>query len=122
MPLEQIFQQIQKNKFWRDREIIGLAVESAVLNLITWLYILMNFLGTKGAAVLHNNVLSGSITGNWQKLLIYPLLGLGVLLINFVLIFRFYLLRRKNLINLLAFGLLFVQIVCFISVLLIINF
>lgn len=122
MPLEQTFQQIQKNKFWKDREIIGLFAESAVLNLLAWIYILMNFLGTRGAAVLYHNILSGSVTGAWQKLLIYPFLGLGILLINFVLIFRFYLLRRRNMINLLAFGLLFVQIVCFLSVLLIINF
>ena len=102
--------------------MLGLAGESLVLNLIIWIYILANFLGAKSDVVLHSNVLAGDIVGSWQKLMIYPLLSLGILLINLVLIFHFYLLRQKRMINLLAFGLLLVQVVCLFSVLLIIHF
>lgn len=122
MTLEQTFQQIQKKKFWRDKEMLILGAESVLLNLIIWVYILANFLGTKKEVVLHNNILIGDVVGPWSKLLIYPLLSLGFLLINLILIFHFYLLRQKKIINLLAFGLLLVQVICLFSVLLIIHF
>ncbi len=122
MTLEQTFQQIQKKKFWRDKEMLILLLEGAFMNLMIWAYILMNFLGTKGEVVLHSNILIGDITGSWPRLLVYPLLSTGILLVNFVLIFHFYLLRQKRIINLLSFGLLLVQIICLFSVLLIIHF
>ncbi|MBL7141898.1 hypothetical protein ISS21_02285 [Patescibacteria group bacterium] len=122
MTLEQTLQQIQKSKFWRDKKILGLIGEAGVLNLLLWLYILFTFWGTIEPIVLHYNILFGiDSVGPWRKLLVLPLLGSGILIVNSVLIFYFYLLRRESLINLLAVGLLVSQIVLLTSVLLIIN-
>ncbi len=122
MTLEQTLQQIQKSKFWRDKKILGLIGEAGVLNLLLWLYILFTFWGTIEPIVLHYNILFGiDSVGPWRKLLVLPLLGSGILIVNSVLIFYFYLLRRESLINLLAVGLLVSQIILLISVLLIIN-
>ncbi|MDD5173023.1 MAG: hypothetical protein PHG59_02670 [Patescibacteria group bacterium] len=128
MSLEQTFQQIQKKKFWQDKEMLFLVGESIFLNLMVWVYILINFLGANKSIILgreiilHRNILIGEIIGFWPKLLIYPLLGLGILLVNLFLIFYFYLRRQKKIVNLLAFGLLLVQVIFLFSVLLVIHF
>ncbi|MDD4996439.1 MAG: hypothetical protein PHW15_03160 [Patescibacteria group bacterium] len=128
MSLEQTFQQIQKKKFWQDKEMLFLVGESIFLNLMVWVYILINFLGANKfiilgrEIILHRNILIGEIIGFWPKLLIYPLLGLGILLVNLFLIFYFYLRRQKKIVNLLAFGLLLVQVIFLFSVLLVIHF
>jgi hypothetical protein len=128
MSLEQTFQQIQNKKFWQDKEMLFLVGESIFLNLMIWVYILINFLGANKSIILgreiilHRNILIGEIIGFWPKLLIYPLLGLGILLVNLFLIFYFYLRRQKKIVNLLAFGLLLVQVIFLFSVLLVIHF
>lgn len=122
MTLEQTLQQIQKNKFWKDKKILGLIIEAGVLNLLVWFYVLFVFWGTAEPVILHYNILFGiDSIGHWSRLLILPLLGLGILFINSILIFHFYLSRQKNLINLLAATILVVQIILLISVLMIVN-
>ena len=122
MTLEQTFQQVQKNKFWRDKKLLSLILQAIVLNLFIWLYILFMFLGRAEPVILHTNILFDiDLIGPWTRLLIYPLLSLGVLLINLILVFHFYLLRQKKIVDLLAAALLLTQIVCLFAILLIVN-
>lgn len=122
MSLEQALRQVQKNKFWRDKKLLSLIFESLLINFFTWLYILINSVSAPDSVTLHQIFLSTSdLTGPWQKMLIYPLLCLGILVINFILIFYFYLLRQKKMVELLMINTLAVQIICFVAVLLITN-
>ena len=122
MTFEQTLQQVQKKKFWRDKKMLSLILIALILNLFTWIYLFFIFWGKTEPVLLHTNILFNTdLIGSWTRLLIYPILSLGILLINLILIFQFYLLRQKKLVSLLASALLFVQILCLFSILLIVN-
>jgi len=119
MTFEQTLQQVQKKKFWRDKKMLSLILIALILNLFTWIYLFFIFWGKTEPVLLHTNILFNTdLIGSWTRLLIYPILSLGILLINLILIFQFYLLRQEKLVNLLASALLFVQIICLFSILL----
>ncbi len=119
MTFEQTLQQVQKKKFWRDKKMLSLILIALILNLFTWIYLFFIFWGKTEPVLLHANILFNTdLIGSWTRLLIYPILSLGILLINLILIFQFYLLRQEKLVNLLASALLFVQIICLFSILL----
>lgn len=122
MILEQTLQQVQKTKFWQDKKILFLTSIGLAVNILTWALIIIIFWGIDRPVALHANILFGiDSIGHWHQLLILPLLGLAILIINFTLAFSFYILRQKYLINLLIRGLVFVQVVLFVSVLIIIS-
>jgi len=122
MTFEQTLQQVQKKKFWRDKKMLSLVLIALILNLFIWIYLFFIFWGKTEPVLLHTNILFNTdLIGSWTRLLIYPILSLGILLINLILIFQFYLLRQKKLVSLLASALLFVQILCLFSILLIVN-
>jgi len=122
MSLEETIQQIRRSKFWRDKKIAGLLYSSVFLNLFGWIYICIKFSRTAEEIPLHYNTLFGvDSVGQWYKLLTIPLIGLGILGINSILAFYFYLRGKTNLTNLLLGVLLAVQIILLISILLISN-
>lgn len=122
MTFEQTLQQVQKKKFWRDKKILSLILLALILNLFVWIYLFLIFWGREEPVLLHTDILFNvNLIGSWVRLLIYPILSLGILLINLILIFYFYLLRQEKIVNLLASALLFVQIICLFSILLIVN-
>lgn len=122
MTLEQTLQQVQKKKFWRDKKMLSLILLALILNLFVWIYLLVIFWGRTEPVLLHTDILfNANLIGSWVRLLVYPILSLGILLINLILLFYFYLLRQEKIVNLLASALLFVQIICLFSVLLIVN-
>lgn len=122
MTFEQTLQQIQKKKFWKNKKMLSLILLALILNLFVWIYLLVIFWGSAESVLLHTDILfNANLIGSWVRLLIYPILSLGILLINLILIFHFYLLRQEKIVNLLASILLFVQIICLYSVLLIVN-
>lgn len=54
-----------------------------VVNLIIWLWLLINFPPTGDTVFLHYNMLFGvDLIGTWWKLLFMPLSGLGIILVN----------------------------------------
>ena len=119
MTFEQTLQQVQKKKFWRDKKMLSLVLIALILNLFIWIYLFFIFWGKTEPVLLHTNILFNTdLIGSWTRLLIYPILSFGILLINLILIFQFYLLRQEKLVNLLASALLFVQIICLFSILL----
>ncbi len=123
MTLEQTLQQVQKKKFWGDKKILSLILLALILNLFVWVYLFLIFWGRAEPVLLHTDILfNANLIGSWMRLLIYPILSLGILLINSIFIFHFYLLRQEKIVNLLASALLFVQIICLFSILLIVNF
>ncbi len=122
MTFEQTLQQVQKKKFWRDRKMLSLILLALILNLFVWAYLFFIFWGRAEPVLLHTDILfNANLIGSWVRLLIYPILSLGILLINLILIFHFYLLRQEKIVNLLASALLLVQVICLFSVLLIVN-
>jgi len=122
MTLEKTLQQVQKNRFWKEKKIISLIVLSFILNLFIWLYLIFTFKGSEGLMILHFNLSSGAdLIGYWTRFLVFPVLALGCLLINAILIFHYYVLRKQKIIDLLCLLLLFSQIICLAAVLLIIN-
>lgn len=122
MTFEQTLQQVQKKKFWRDKKILSLILLALILNLFVWIYLFLIFWGREEPVLLHTDILFNvNLIGSWVRLLVYPILSLGILLINLILIFYFYLLREEKIVNLLAGALLFVQIICLFSILLIVN-
>ena len=121
MTLEQTLQQVQKKKFWRDKKMLSLILLALILNLFVWAYLFLIFWGRAEPVLLHTDILfNANLIGSWVRLLVYPILSLGILLINLILIFYFYLLRQEKIVNLLASALLFVQIICLFSILLIV--
>ena len=122
MSLELTFRQIQKNKFLQDKKILCLFSASLALNIIIWLLIYIIFNNINRPIALHYNILFGiDSIGNWYNLFILPLTGLIILIINFVTVFYFYILRKKNLIKLTSIGSLVIQIILLICIILIIN-
>lgn len=122
MTFEQTLQQVQRKKFWRDKKILSLILLALILNLFVWIYLFLIFWGREEPVLLHTDILFNvNLIGSWVRLLVYPILSLGILLINLILIFYFYLLRQEKIVNLLASALLFVQIICLFSILLIVN-
>jgi len=122
MTFEQTIQQVQKKKFWKDKKMLSLISLVLILNISVWIYIFLIFWGKAEPVLLHTDVLfNDNLIGSWVRLLIYPILSLGIFLINLILIFYFYLLRQEKIVNLLASALLFVQIICLFSILIIVN-
>ncbi|MBU4369145.1 hypothetical protein KKG58_00080 [Patescibacteria group bacterium] len=123
MTFEQTLQQVQKKKFWRDKKMLSLILLALILNLFVWIYLFLIFWGISEPVLLHTDILFNvNLIGSWVRLLIYPILSLGILLINLILIFYFYLLRQEKIVNLLASALLVVQIICLFSVLIIVAY
>ena len=122
MTIERTLQQIQKDKFWREKKIIIPVLGSLFINIITWLYIWLKFGGAANEIVLHYNILFGVDTvGRWQELFIYPLSGLAIFVIDLGLIFYCHLFRRVKLKNLLLVVVPIIETVLFLSVLLIVK-
>jgi len=122
MTLEKTLQQVQRSRFWKEKKIISLIILSLVLNLFIWFYLIFTFKGSERLMVLHSNLFSkANLIGSWTQFLVLPVLALGCLLINTILIFNYYILRKQKIIDLLCLLLLFSQIICLVAVLLIIN-
>ncbi len=123
MTLEKTLKQIQKKKFWQDKKILFFLGLGFLINLITWLIVILNFKGTTSSVILHFNLFQkATLTGPWTKLLNYPLLALVVFVLNFLLIFYFYILRQKNLVWWLIFTLVLVQVFSLMAICLILRF
>ncbi len=122
MKIESSLLQIIKVRFDQDKRLFLLIGLSLVFNFLTWFFILINFWGFDQPIILHANILFGiDSVGHWQKLLILPLLGLGIFVIHFVLIFYSNFKQKYFFINLLNFSLLIIEIILLISVILVIN-
>lgn len=123
MSLEKTLQQIQKKKFWQDGKILVLLIFSLGLNLFTLVKILIKSKTLSESVVLHFNLLTGiDLVGHWSKLLIYPLAGFLIFILNFILVYRFYLLRKNKLVILLIGALVLFELFCLVAVFLILNF
>lgn len=122
MKIEGSLPQIIKVRFLQDKKIFSLLGLALVLNFLTWFFILINFWGFDQPIILHANILFGiDSVGPWQRLLILPLLGLGIFVIHFVLIFYFNFQQKYFFVYLLNISLLVIEIILLISVVLIIN-
>jgi hypothetical protein len=120
MTIERTLQQIQKDKFWKEKKIIIPVLGALSVNIITWLYVWLKFSGSTEEVVLHYNILFGVDTaGRWQELFIYPLSGLAIFIIDLGLIFYCHLFRRVRLKNLLLVAVPVIEVVLFLAVLLI---
>jgi hypothetical protein len=123
MSLEKTLQQIQKKKFWQDGKILVLLIFSLGLNLFTLVKILIKSKTLSESVVLHFNLLTGiDLVSHWSKLLIYPLAGFLIFILNSILVYRFYLLRKNKLVILLIGALVLFELFCLVAVFLILNF
>jgi len=123
MTLEKTFQSLQKKKFFQDKFFLIIILISFLTNLFCWIYPFVLYQGHSDLIVLHFTISRGiDLSGQWTRILIYPLLSLGALIINFLFLFYFYLIRKKRLAFLLLLGLFIVQLFCAISILIISGF
>jgi len=120
MALDKTLQQIQRQRFWRDRLIIFPLCFSLIFNFFIWLYIYFSLRGTTGAIPLHYNFLFGvDLIGPWPRLLKIPLTGLAIIILNFFLVFKFY--SQKILVYFLLATIVLIQIILLIATALIVN-
>ena len=74
-------------KLYAQRPLLsGLASSSLVLNVGIWVWILSEIPKTGDQIVLHYNIIFGvDRVGTFQELLLIPSLGLGILVVNYIL-------------------------------------
>jgi hypothetical protein len=76
----------------KDKVILSGLIFSVVLNLISWSALLFYFWGFTGYAIIGYNIYFGiSSFGPWQMVLLLPLTGSLVILVNFLLALVLYL-------------------------------
>lgn len=79
----------------RDKAILVCFLVALMLNIVLWGLLLFNFEQSSEYIVLRYTVYFGiSSLGPWQYILLLPLIGLLVLLINTLIAFSFYLKYR----------------------------
>lgn len=104
-------QLIEESPAKRDRLVSGVLIAAAVFNLLSFLAILIYFWRIKEFVVLQYNIYFGiSSFGPWLFLLLLPLFGWLVCLVNFLLALKVYL-RDKNLSYFLSFSALAVALI-----------
>lgn len=76
----------------RDKLILMNLFLSLALNMVLWLLLILNFWQAREYIILGYNIYFGiSAFGQWYQILLLPLLGLIVILLNFSLSFYLYL-------------------------------
>ena len=104
-------QLIEESPAKRDRLVSGVLIAAVVFDLLSFLAILIYFWRVKEFVVLQYNIYFGiSSFGPWFYLLLLPLFGLLVCLVNFLLALKVYL-RDKNLSYFLSFSALAVALI-----------
>jgi len=90
MTLEKTFQNLQKKKFFQDKNFLIIIPISFLINLFCWIYPIVLYQKHSDSIVLHFTISHGvDLSGHWTKILIYPLFSLGILIINFLFLFIF---------------------------------
>jgi len=92
--MKEILIQIRKAQFFKERKFLFLFLFSLFLNFFIWFYLLIN-----------------------HRLYLFktPLTGLIILMINFILGFKFYLDQKKSLAELLFYSFLIIQFILLLS-------
>lgn len=122
MSLEQILRQIQKNKFWHNKRVLGFLFFCLLIDIFNFLYIYLEMRKSSQIVPLHYNILIGvSHIGHWTKLLYIPLSGLIIFIINFFLVYKVYIDENRFLTNFLLFSTLSIQIILLTAIILIIH-
>lgn len=104
----------------RDRFILASFSLALFLIICDSVAILINFLNVKDYIVLHYNIYFGiSALGPWLMLLLFPLSGLIVSVINGLLVMILYL-KEKLLSYFLAFSIIFYNLIVLLAIILII--
>lgn len=107
---------------WRHRLATLLLSLNIAANLYLWLFIYFRGRGTTGSVPLHYNVIFGvDVIGPWQRLFEKSLLGLIIIVLNYVLALLFWQKREKLLSYFLLSVSLFVQFFLILSTWSIVN-
>ena len=81
-------------KIVNDRYNLIMLANSIFFNLLIWIYLYIKIKPFVGHIPLHYNIYSGvDEIGDWRKIYIVPALGLGLIVINFVV---YYFLIKNN--------------------------
>ena len=87
-----LFDLVENTPAKRDHVIFPAMIVAVVLNIANWLAVLFGFWNFKEYIILQYNVYFGiSSFGAWQQLLLLPLAGLIIGVIDFLWSFRLYL-------------------------------
>ncbi|MEA2088888.1 MAG: hypothetical protein U9O55_03560 [Patescibacteria group bacterium] len=100
--------------FFKDKIIFANLIISIIINSIIWINLLR--IKKVGEMIpLHYNVYFGiDYIGDWHKIFIVPLIGIIILIINFLLALLIYY-KDKFISYILVFTVLFVQIILFLA-------
>jgi hypothetical protein len=97
-----------------------LTIISLLFNFFLWFFILLSYQHIKDFTIIHYSVLSGADWVDEKKnLFIYPIIGLVIFLLNFILIFFFYRRQEKFIAYILSLASLLVNLTCLIGFLLV---
>ena len=108
-----------KNIF-QNTYISILTVISLLFNFFLWFFILLSYQHIKDFTIIHYSVLSGVDWVDEKKnLFIYPIIGLVIFLLNFILIFFFYRRQEKFITYSLSLTSLLVNLACLVGFLLV---
>jgi|SRR3989344_8803564 len=107
--------------FFKDPWIFGPLIGSVLSQLIVWWYILANIKPTVEQIFLHYNVVFGvDLIGDWWKIYYLPLVGIIVMLVNYISGLYFYG-HDKLLSRVLTFFTVFFHVFLLIAIVLIVD-
>jgi len=87
-----LFDLVEKTPAKRDHVIFPAMILAAILNVSAWLAVLIGFWRFKDFIILQYNIYFGiSSFGSWQQLLLLPLAGLVVSIMDLLWAFKLYL-------------------------------
>jgi len=113
---------IAKSPARRNKIILTCLFSSLVLNILLWVILLFKFFNAPEFIILHYNIYFGiSDLGFWFEILLMPLFGLVVILVNFALAFFLYL-KNSLLGYFLVSSALFLNVILFAAGMLLIYF
>ena len=122
MKLEEIIQNIQHKKFWRDKKVTAPLLAALIINLVNWPYLYFQMHHSSQLVPLRYNVLNGvGAIGPWTKLFSLPLYALIIFIINATLIYRSYEKEQKFLLRLSLISQVALQIIFLLALILISN-
>jgi len=107
--------------YFRDPWISAPLLGALLIQIFLWWYLVSNISPDAGQIFLHYNIIFGvDLVGNWWRLYLNPLLGLGVILLNYFFSLMFYS-ADKFLARLMSFWVLFFHVFLMIGTVLLVR-
>jgi len=85
-----------KEGYFSDKLILVMLIGALAINIANWIVLALLVRDVDFPIILHYNVYFGvDLTGNWKQSFYLPIIGLVLLLVNWVLSYFFYSINKK---------------------------